>query len=632
MHGRVVVVAGPHADRERRRVAHGPAVAVVVRSAGLHSHIIAGEHSQPQTGMEKPRAGAYVGQYVGDSAGVVGIRDSLLLALISLQDLLILIAHFQYQGLLPQDAFLRKHGVSVHQVVETHRAAAEHHRQAEFIRIVQGLQAGRLHKPNGGAQAGEIQRLDRRYVYGLRQRRADGHRPDAGTLVVLRVETLRIAFPEVRSGRHFRAAQIGRELRRDIEQDRLRRIALHERVHVYERLERGTRLTQALGDHIELPFLVRGEIIPGAHHGQDLSGARVLRDQRGVRAAIQPLVPVRAFGHHPLAELLQGPVQRGHDAQAAGAQDLFAVSLAQVILHGGNEVRRLQPAAAGRREHDRLRERLVQLLFGYAARVIRPLEHETLALDERFDVVAPGRIEAGRFRNSRQNGGLRQGQVLGRFREVGLAGAFDAVDGRAVWDGIQVKLQDLILGILPVYLDGDDKLLDLAGQRLFQVQERVPGQLLGYGGAAAQRPAGIGKVVPQGTHYAPDAERAMLIEITVLDRQGCVLERLRDLVEIHVGALLPAAYLIQKNGAGAVVYFSGFRDRRVGDLLRGGQTAGHKKEKHCQRRRADQNTPPQPPQEEPPLAAPATSRKKSAQTALQPAGPYLKELWHTFIL
>ena len=85
-----------------------------------------------------------------------------------------------------------------------------------------------------------------------------------------------------------------------------------------------------------------------------------------------------------------------------------------------------------------------------------------------------------------QVGGLPDGQVGGGDLEVGAGGRLGAVGAPAEVDGVQVALQDLVLGELPLELDGQKASLifRVIGALRADGREGVADVLLGDGGAA----------------------------------------------------------------------------------------------------------------------------------------------------
>ena len=69
----------------------------------------------------------------------------------------------------------------------------------------------------------------------------------------------------------------------------------------------------------------------------------------------------------------------------------------------------------------------------------------------------------GLLNNTGQRGGLRQVQLTGVDTEVALSGGLNSVGAVTEVDGVQVALEDLILGILLFNGNGKAQFADLAG-------------------------------------------------------------------------------------------------------------------------------------------------------------------------
>ena len=125
--------------------------------------------------------------------------------------------------------------------------------------------------------------------------------------------------------------------------------------------------------------------------------------------------------------------------------------------------------------------------------------------------------------------------------EVGLAGGGHAVGAAAEVDGVEIALEDVLLRHLPLELDAQHRLVDLAGDRLLAGEvEGGLHVLLGDGGPALAHP-----LTPQVPVERPgDAERVdalVLEEVTVFGGDHGVDEDLRDL---PVGDVGPVAVVL----------------------------------------------------------------------------------------
>src|SRR5262249_10731355 len=146
------------------------------------------------------------------------------------------------------------------------------------------------------------------------------------------------------------------------------------------------------------------------------------------------------------------------------------------------------------------------------------------------DVVLAGCVDEGG-----EVGGAGRVEVGGVPAVVGLGGGLDAVGVAAEVAGVEVALEDLVLGLVLVQLDGDEEFLGLAGDRLFLGQVVVLDVLLGDGGAGLLALAGGG--VPAGADHGLGVDGGLGVEVAVLGGQYGVLGVLGDLGEADVLAV-----------------------------------------------------------------------------------------------
>lgn len=126
-------------------------------------------------------------------------------------------------------------------------------------------------------------------------------------------------------------------------------------------------------------------------------------------------------------------------------------------------------------------------------------------------------------------------EVDGVDAVVGLGGGLDAVGVAAEVAGVEVALEDLVLGLGAVQLDRDEELPGLAGDGLLLGQVVVLHVLLGDRGAGLLALAGGG--VPAGAEHGLGVDRGLAVEVAVLGGQYGVLGVLGDLCEGDVLAV-----------------------------------------------------------------------------------------------
>ncbi len=144
--------------------------------------------------------------------------------------------------------------------------------------------------------------------------------------------------------------------------------------------------------------------------------------------------------------------------------------------------------------------------------------------------LAVGRVVAGRVvQDAGQDGALLEGQVLGLDVEVRLRGGLDAVRAAAEVDRVEVALEDLLLGLLALQLQRQDRLLDLAGQAAVLGEVEDLDVLLGDRRGTLRRvPAGVAEGRPDD---ALRVDAPVGPERLVLSRDDGVLDVLRHLLE-----------------------------------------------------------------------------------------------------
>ena len=348
------------------------------------------------------------------------------------------------------------------------------------------------------------------------------------------------------------------------------RDALPDRVGEHERLEGRAALeaARAADGQVDLAVArqrllgvaaVQGHRLdrtgPGLDDVHDSAGAELVVDGHG---ALNGLLGV----------VLDLRVQRGRNGQAAAEQPCLALlaRLAQRRTHRGvlerapdvvAEVRRLDlgvlAAADDRTDGEQrllggalLIRRGPALLLGDERQVAHPGQHgvaahqqggHDLRVLERLD-----RVEAaGRLDDARQRRALGQREVLDLLAEVEVGRGAHPVHAVAVVGDVEVALQDLVLGQLPLDRQGVPGLLELAvegllGRRLLaflaagRLQQGVLHVLLGQGRPALADAAGL-HVLDRGAQGALVVHAVVRVEAAVLDGDDGLAGQLGDLLQ-----------------------------------------------------------------------------------------------------
>ena len=154
-----------------------------------------------------------------------------------------------------------------------------------------------------------------------------------------------------------------------------------------------------------------------------------------------------------------------------------------------------------------------------------------------------GIIEAGAVHQPGKQGGLRQGEVLGRGAEEMPRRGFDAVGVPVEEHDVEVALEDLVLGVLLLQFDGELHLAHLVADALLPAEDdliapvrrqqglidHVGDVLLGQRGGAL--PAAAGQVGRQRPENPLRVHAGVLVEAAVLDRDDRVLDVRGHLVQ-----------------------------------------------------------------------------------------------------
>jgi hypothetical protein len=127
-----------------------------------------------------------------------------------------------------------------------------------------------------------------------------------------------------------------------------------------------------------------------------------------------------------------------------------------------------------------------------------------------------------------------------RFAEIALRRAFDAVSTGAEIDAVEIKLEDLRLGVFVLEPEREHDLLRFARDGALLGQEQILGELLRQRRAALRR-AAAQNVANDGAHNAERIDAEMRIEAAVLDGDEGVRQVSRQFAHRHRGAAHVAA-------------------------------------------------------------------------------------------
>ena len=312
-----------------------------------------------------------------------------------------------------------------------------------------------------------------------------------------------------------------------------------ERGGVDDRLEGRAGLTPRL----------RRANVAGRRRNRGRRRARALRRTPGSSATRLPSrsrAALRAFAicamRAPIdfsaAHCISGIVA-GVDAQpalqhllAAEARDELAADFFLVVA-GRTTSARGERGRGGRRRAQRHRRSTAR----YSASVSRPVSRISRSTRLRRASARFGRRSASSRVGDRtmpaSSAASCGSQIRRRLPEVAARRRLDAVVAVAEVDGVQVGVENLLLGVALLEPDRDRRFANLAREGAIRRQLLEPRELLRQG-AAAFDDAAAAPVAPGGLDDARGVEPVMRIEAPILDRQQRVDHVRRHAVERHV--------------------------------------------------------------------------------------------------
>ena len=313
-------------------------------------------------------------------------------------------------------------------------------------------------------------------------------------------------------------------------------VGVHTRVdgrHEGERLERRAHLSVRRGRQVVLARAV----VLSADHGQDVAGAGVYRDERRAELVVSDVIEHLVAG--VLRRSLVRGCDRGVDLQPALEDRVRREVLEQELLDVVGEVR---VGARGVRELALVQDEVlglggVMLLLCDVTGFEHAVEHRVAALLCGVRMHR-GIVVGGRLGQADERGRLGEGEVARVLVEVDDARGLDAIGTVAVVDGVEVHVEDLVLRVLLLHLDGDVGLADLALYRVIELLVREDGvahELLGDRG----RTLGAARQGhDDGSDDALGIDAVVAVEALVLGVDGPLDHVVRDLGEVDGAALL----------------------------------------------------------------------------------------------
>src|SRR6202165_5826542 len=144
--------------------------------------------------------------------------------------------------------------------------------------------------------------------------------------------------------------------------------------------------------------------------------------------------------------------------------------------------------------------------------------------------------------------------------EVVLGSGFKSIHAMTKRNLVAVHGKDLRFGKVPLNLNGQHGLLDLAAEVTLRREKQIAGKLHGERGCAL-RTRTRSYIAVSGAHYSPEIDAPMLLKILVFNGHDCIPQNFGEIIVGSQDAPLQserandfAGIVIQlRDGAGAVV-------------------------------------------------------------------------------
>ena len=246
---------------------------------------------------------------------------------------------------------------------------------------------------------------------------------------------------------------------------------------------------------------------------------------------------------------LQLGVHGGLDGKAAGVQHLLGVRLRDALLghdvlhhfleqcigevggHGG-----VLLVAVVLRQRQRLGGGVAVVLLADDPLLPHVVHDEVSAVDQVLR-VGVGVVVGGVLGDGSDGGTLPQGQLADVLVEVLVGRRLNALDGAGEADGVQVRLQDGLLGVAAAQAERTVDLAQLTQSALDAAGAVVIGQvldelLLQRGSTLLGAVDGQQILIDHGTNGAFEVDARLVVEILVLGADECILQVGGDLLQV----------------------------------------------------------------------------------------------------
>ena len=244
--------------------------------------------------------------------------------------------------------------------------------------------------------------------------------------------------------------------------------------------------------------------------------------------AMRLVVANEAVGQRLSRQGLHLGVERRANRQPALIELLLALLLQQLTAHFFGEI--AGDISVGREnariDAKRFGFRLRAFVGGHIAVGDQSIDDVVATLEGALAILKR-MIIARRLGKRREIGRLGERELIDRFVEIIERRGGDAVVSKAEIDLVEIKLENLVLGIGRFDAEGDERFTNLAFDRALVADEKVLGDLLGDGRGALHMAAALGEH-RHGAHHAFRIDADVVVEILVFGGDERLFHQLRN--------------------------------------------------------------------------------------------------------
>ncbi len=239
-----------------------------------------------------------------------------------------------------------------------------------------------------------------------------------------------------------------------------------------------------------------------------------------------------------LTDLLNSRIHRRVHLQTALVHGALAEEPLELRDRVGREVRvavSLQARRPLRNQTQRRGVGSVGLRGGDVAALDHAVQYVALAIARQRE-IRERRVHGRRGHHAGEHGGLGERKFIDATPEIGVRGRFDAVGARAEVDDVEIALEDLVLRVVALDLDGEQRLLHLARDRDLVGEEQPARELLRDRGRTLKLL--MREVRKRRAHDPADVDAVVVVEIVILVRDERVAHHDRDARDRNPDAVL----------------------------------------------------------------------------------------------